>query len=59
MVRHNEIKMTQNHAFKGIWTRISEFWQKKVMEKIKIRLKLYQLSYPAKLQNGAIFHYSF
>ena len=30
---------------------------KKVMEKINFRLKLYQLSYAAKLQNGAIFHY--
>ena len=29
---------------------------KKVMEKINFRLKLYQLSYAAKLQNGAIFH---
>ena len=32
---------------------------KQVIEKITFRLKLYQLSYPAKLQNGAIFHYSF
>ena len=29
---------------------------KKVMEKMKFRLKLYQLGYPAMLYNNAIFH---
>jgi hypothetical protein len=33
--------------------------KKKVMEKIKFRLVLYQLSYAAKLQKSAIFHYSY
>jgi hypothetical protein len=32
---------------------------KKVMEKIKFRLKLYQWSYAAKLANGAMFQYSY
>ena len=32
---------------------------KKAMEKIKFRQVLYQLSYAAKLQKDAIFHYSY
>ena len=37
----------------------SVYFDKKVMEKIKFRLVLYQLSYAAKLQKSAIFHYSY
>ena len=32
---------------------------KKVMEKLKFRLMLYQLSYAAKLQKEVTFHYSY
>ena len=32
---------------------------KKVMEKVKFRLTLYQLSYAAKLQKDATFHYNY
>ena len=40
MGRHGEVKMTPSHAFKGIKPGPVNF-DKKVMEKVKFRLKLY------------------